>query len=43
MTREEIAAESDRQAAQSNFLKQKLKEFDANPKATAKAKAKAKA
>ena len=39
MTRAEIAAESDRQAAQSDFLQQKLKEFDANPKAKAKAKA----
>jgi hypothetical protein len=39
MTREEIAAESDRQAAQAEFFKQKLKEFEANPKAKAKAKA----
>ena len=39
MTRDEIAAERDRQAAQSDFLKQKLKYFEAKAKATAKAKA----
>ena len=39
MTREEIAAERDRQAAQSDFLKQKLKDFEAKGKAKAMAKA----